>query len=29
MILGDYLAGALWAILGAALDIKIYRIFVI
>jgi hypothetical protein len=29
LILGDYLAGALWAILGAALDIKIYRIFVI
>jgi hypothetical protein len=29
LILGDYLAGALWAILGAVLDIKIYRIFVI
>jgi hypothetical protein len=29
LILGDYLAGGLWAILGAVLDIKIYRIFVI
>jgi hypothetical protein len=29
LILGDYLAGGLWAILGAILDIKIYRIFVI
>lgn len=29
LIMGDYLAGGLWAILGAVLDIKIYRIFVI
>ena len=29
LIMGDYLAGGLWAILGAILDIKIYRIFVI